>query len=277
MGPGRWGSRGDIKMGVNVSYADINNTAALIEIAWKKSNYIPELSFGTHFFQDLVESNIRYLPLYPDDKNVVFNERFLAKFKSIFSQILPEYSHLSDVIRVIDLAETNTGKVLKISMNAELEEAIGYLTSPFRKAETYSETVTSKPDAKEYAPYTDDIFWRWRHYMAERLADSIDLHNFGVKGIYLFGSTNNGTAGPGSDIDLLVHFQGTREQQEALIQYLEGWSYCLSEMNYLKTGYASKGLLDVHIVTDEDIAKKSAFALKIGSITDPAHPLKLQD
>src|SRR5690606_9145834 len=67
MGPGRWGSRGDIKMGVQVTYADINNTAALIEIARQRSSYVPELSFGTHFFQDLVEANIRYLPLYPDD------------------------------------------------------------------------------------------------------------------------------------------------------------------------------------------------------------------
>ena len=76
MGPGRWGSRGDIKMGVQVSYSDINNTAALIEIARKKSNYIPELSFGTHFFQDLVESNIRYLPLYPDNREIIFQHPF---------------------------------------------------------------------------------------------------------------------------------------------------------------------------------------------------------
>ena len=50
MGPGRWGSRGDIKLGVNVTYSDINNTAVLIEIARKKGNYVPDLSFGTHFF-----------------------------------------------------------------------------------------------------------------------------------------------------------------------------------------------------------------------------------
>ncbi|MCK4754169.1 MAG: PEP/pyruvate-binding domain-containing protein, partial [Calditrichia bacterium] len=48
MGPGRWGSRGDIKLGVNVTYSDINNTAVLIEIARKKGNYVPDLSFGTH-------------------------------------------------------------------------------------------------------------------------------------------------------------------------------------------------------------------------------------
>ena len=65
MGPGRWGSRGDIKFGVSVTYSDINNTAMLIEVARKQKDYIPEPSFGTHFFQDLVEASIAYLPLYP--------------------------------------------------------------------------------------------------------------------------------------------------------------------------------------------------------------------
>ena len=67
MGPGRWGSRGDIRLGVKVSYSDISNTAVLVEIARKKGNILPDLSFGTHFFQDLVEAEIRYLPLYPDE------------------------------------------------------------------------------------------------------------------------------------------------------------------------------------------------------------------
>ena len=60
IGPGRWGSRGDIKLGVPVTYSDINNTAVLIEVARQRGNYLPELSFGTHFFQDLVEASIRY-------------------------------------------------------------------------------------------------------------------------------------------------------------------------------------------------------------------------
>ena len=78
MGPGRWGSRGDIKLGVSVTYSDINNTAVLMEIARKKGNYVPDLSFGTHFFQDLVEAGIRYLPLFPGDDGQVFNELFLG-------------------------------------------------------------------------------------------------------------------------------------------------------------------------------------------------------
>ncbi|NLC07738.1 MAG: pyruvate, phosphate dikinase [Syntrophomonadaceae bacterium] len=277
MGPGRWGSRGDIKMGVQVTYADINNTAALIEIARRKGNYIPELSFGTHFFQDLVEANIRYLPLYPDDQGIIFNERFLRSAKNILGQLLPEYSYLSEVIRVIDISEATRGKVLRVVMNADLGESLGYLAEPSAGG-TINQNISLKPEkapgSNDY--HFDDRFWRWRFYMAERIAERLDLAQFGVKGIYVFGSTNNGTAGPGSDIDLLIHFQGSLEQREKLLQWLEGWSHCLSELNYLKTGYASDGLLDIHIVTDEDIANKTAFAVKIGAITDPAHPLKLQ-
>jgi predicted nucleotidyltransferase len=50
-------------------------------------------------------------------------------------------------------------------------------------------------------------FWRWRFYMAERIAERMDLDYYGVQGIYVFGSTNNGSAGPGSDFDLLVHLR----------------------------------------------------------------------
>jgi hypothetical protein len=78
LGPGRWGSRGDLKLGVSVTYSDINNAAMLIEIARAKGGYVPDLSFGTHFFQDLVEARIRYLPLYPDDEDVVFQESFCS-------------------------------------------------------------------------------------------------------------------------------------------------------------------------------------------------------
>ncbi len=120
MGPGRWGSRGDIKLGVDVTYSDINNTAVLIEMARKKGNYLPELSFGTHFFQDLVEASIRYLPLYPDDEETIFNEMFFSKSHNILKDVAPEYAHLSDTIRVIDVPQNMDGMVLRVLMNANL-------------------------------------------------------------------------------------------------------------------------------------------------------------
>jgi predicted nucleotidyltransferase len=268
MGPGRWGSRGDIKQGVPATYADICNTAVLIEIARKKGGYAPELSFGTHFFQDMVEAGIRYLPLYPDDQSVEFNERFLNSSRNILPNILPEYAHLEDVIRVIDIPGCEYGNVLRILMNADLGKAVGYLAEPSVQSETPA--VALKP-----AQTRSEDYWRWRLRMAEQLARNLKAERFGVRGLYLFGSTANATAGPGSDIDLLVHVQGNERQRAELLLWLEGWSLSLAEQNYLKTGYKTEGLLDVHLVTDEDIAARTSYAVKIGAVTDPAWPLAL--
>jgi len=266
MGPGRWGSRGDIKLGINVGYSEINNTAVLIEIARQTGSYVPDLSFGTHFFQDLVEANIRYLPLYPDDEGIAFNENFLLRSRNILSDLLPEYAYLADTIRLIDVPQNTDGKKLRILMNADLNEAIGFLAE---------DDVTGEPIGlvPEISKQQLENYWHWRMLMAEHIASQLDPKRFGVVGFYVFGSTKNATAGPASDIDILIHFRGKATQLEQLRHWLEGWSLCLAQVNYLRTGYRSNGILDVHIITDEDIASKNSYAIKIGAVTDPARPL----
>ncbi|MEW6745664.1 MAG: PEP/pyruvate-binding domain-containing protein [Planctomycetota bacterium] len=269
MGPGRWGSRGDIRLGVSVTYADVNNTALLMEIARKKGNYVPDLSFGTHFFQDLVEAGIRYLPLYPDEEGVILNEAFLKRARNMLPDLRPEYAHLADVVRVIDVPRETDGSVLRVLMNADIDEAVGTIATPSAAIEE------AQPELAAATPGRDDA-WKWRLRMAERIALELDPERFGVKGFYVFGSTKNATAGPASDIDVMVHFAGTEPQQHELLVWLEGWSHCLAEMNYLRTGCRVDGLLDVHVVTDEDIAKQTSFAAKIGAVTDAARPLKMK-
>ena len=130
MGPGRWGSRGDVRLGVRVTYSDINNSAMLVEIARKVGNYVPDLSFGTHFFQDLVEADIRYLALYPDEEGVIFAEDFFKNSPNALSRLLPEYEHLSNVVRVIDVPEVSGGRELCVIMDAENERGLGFLADP---------------------------------------------------------------------------------------------------------------------------------------------------
>lgn len=125
IGPGRWGSRGDIKLGVGVTYSDIANTAMLIEVARKKGNYAPEPSFGTHFFLDLVEADIRYLPLYPDDPQTTFRDAFFAESPNHLGELAPEFAHLAGTVKVIDLSAR--GASLDVLMNAEAEQAVGLL------------------------------------------------------------------------------------------------------------------------------------------------------
>ena len=270
IGPGRWGSRGDIKLGVPVTYSDISNTAMLIEIARQKGNYLPELSFGTHFFQDLVEASIRYLPLYPDDPKTTFKELFFQRSRNVLPEVLPEFAHLAETLRVIDVPMETGGLILRVLMNADLEQAVAFLSPPQKVVGP----IESEADVSERGT---DEHWRWRFRMAQRIAAELDPLKFGVEAFYLIGSTKNATAGPASDIDILLHVQGSEEQRKDLTLWLEGWSRCLGEINFLRTGYRTDGLLDVHLVTDKDIAARSSFAVKIDAITDPARRLPMRD
>ncbi len=274
MGPGRWGSRGDIRLGVRVTYSDISNTALLVEVARKTGNYVPDLSFGTHFFQDLVEAQIRYLPLYPDEPGNLFNESFFRRGRNLLEDLLPDMGHLSETIRVIEVPRETDGQVLRVLLNADLDEAVGVLMDPVPQ-EGVGEAVGRSRRRRQVQPSQQDDYWQWRMRMAERIASLMDPDRFGIKGMWVFGSTKNATAGPGSDIDLLVHFDGTPDQRARLEFWLEGWSLSLDEANYLRTGYRSKGLLDVHFITDADIEARTSYAVKIRAVTDPARPLIL--
>ncbi len=273
IGPGRWGSRGDIRLGVQVTYSDINHSAMLIEVAARRGSYVPELSFGTHFFQDLVESAIRYLPIFPDDPDTIFDVNFLQTRPSVLAAMLPKYAHLERAIRVIDVAEATGGLTLRVLMNADQEQALGMFAEP---EAAQARSLRAVEPAAAPPSYSSDEHSRWRMRMAERIAEEADIDRLGIEAFYVFGSTRNGTAGASSDIDLLVHFAGSYNQRRALMDWLDGWSAALAETNYLRTGRRTPRLLDVHIVTDDDVALRRGYAVKIGAATDAARPLRVR-
>lgn len=130
IGPGRWGSRGEIRQGVAVTYADISNAALLVEVAFRGGSYTPDLSFGTHFFQDLVESDIRYIPVYPDDEGAVFNEGFLTDSENVLAEVAPEFARRQDVVRVVDMERAMPGKVVRVLLNADENDAVALFSRP---------------------------------------------------------------------------------------------------------------------------------------------------
>lgn len=93
--------------------------------------------------------------------------------------------------------------------------------------------------------------WRWRQRFAERIAAAINPVRFGVRSVYLFGSTELGSAGVGSDIDLIVVSGGNAGQENDLRIWLEGWSLCLAEISFQLYGLPSAGLLDVRFMDPE--------------------------
>lgn len=101
-GPGRWGTTTPA-MGVPVTFSEINNIMAIGEIAYQDGALIPDLSFGTHFFQDMVEMDIFYMAIYPEKEGVFFNTSWMAKQPNILADLMPEDGRFAKVVKVFDM------------------------------------------------------------------------------------------------------------------------------------------------------------------------------
>jgi hypothetical protein len=104
LGPGRWGTTTP-SLGVPVSFAEINNTDVLVEVAYEGGNLMPELSFGTHFFHDLVENSIFYVALFPQKPGVILNEGLIRAMSNQLPDVLPEYGEYANCVGLYDGVE----------------------------------------------------------------------------------------------------------------------------------------------------------------------------
>ena len=126
MGPGRWGSS-NIELGVNVSYADINNTAVLVEMAREEAGQVPEVSYGTHFFLDLVEAQIIYLPVYPNDPEAEFNGALFRCLPNVLTEILPDAERFREIVCLFDLPAATGGRFARVVADPQSQRAVCYL------------------------------------------------------------------------------------------------------------------------------------------------------
>jgi len=101
-GPGRWGTTTP-SLGVPVNFAEINKITVLVEIAYEGGNLMPELSFGTHFFQDLVESDIFYVALFAQKESIEFNKDKLWEMSNLLTDLFPEEHKYADVVKVYEV------------------------------------------------------------------------------------------------------------------------------------------------------------------------------
>jgi predicted nucleotidyltransferase len=116
----------------------------------------------------------------------------------------------------------------------------------------------------------------WRRELVDELAAELDVERHGAVALYLVGSTKNGNAGPDSDIDIIIHFRGDENQRRMLDEVLTRWDELARLRHERETGRRSSSAgLDRHIITDDDIARKTSFAAKITSHDDRAHLVRL--
>ncbi|MGQ9598983.1 MAG: PEP/pyruvate-binding domain-containing protein [Anaerolineae bacterium] len=140
VGPGRWGSN-NVALGVKVTYADIYQTAVLIEIGLSDEDS-PEVSYGTHFFQDLVESEIYPLALYPGQGKTTINWDFFYSSPNVLADFAPEYAGYAEYVRVIDVPASAQGRMLEVIMDSDENLALGYLRRYSDSPEGYKISIS---------------------------------------------------------------------------------------------------------------------------------------
>ena len=103
--PGRIGTSSP-ELGIPVVFADISHFSAILEESYSEVGYMPELSFGSHMFQDLVEAEIYYGALFENEKKIEFNRDMIFEYSNILKDINPGLSEdIYSMIQVIDFDE----------------------------------------------------------------------------------------------------------------------------------------------------------------------------
>jgi hypothetical protein len=126
VGPGRWGTK-NADLGVFVSYADIYNAGALVEISGKGIGPAPEPSLGTHFFQDLMEAQIYPLVIRVDDEEAEFNRDLFYNTPNCLTDWLDVEGSLLECLHLIDIAAYRPDHHVEVVMDDGKRNAVAFL------------------------------------------------------------------------------------------------------------------------------------------------------
>ena len=104
--PGRIGTSSP-ELGVPVTFAQIHHFCAVCEMAEKRAGYMPELSYGSHMFQDLVEAEIFYTAIFRNEKTLLFNDEYFAAERNMLADVIPDCEKYAEIVKVYDVRERN--------------------------------------------------------------------------------------------------------------------------------------------------------------------------
>ena len=100
--PGRIGTSSP-ELGVPTAFSDISGFDAVCEIAENRAGYNPELSYGSHIFQDLVEAQILYTAVFPGERTIRFRPELLRQVPNRIGEI-PGGAEKQEVICLADVS-----------------------------------------------------------------------------------------------------------------------------------------------------------------------------
>ena len=104
MTPGRIGTSSP-ELGVPVSFGDISNFSVICEVSDNRAGYRPELSYGSHMFQDLVEAEILYTAIFQDKTTLEYHEEHFRDQPDKYKEICADYPELENMIKVFEVSD----------------------------------------------------------------------------------------------------------------------------------------------------------------------------
>ncbi len=129
IGPGRWATTTPA-LGIPVSFAEISAARIICEIASMHHGLVPDLSLGTHFFNDLVESDMLYLAIFPEREGHGLNEVFFNQAPNRLTELLPEASPLQDALKVVDGSSLPQAAGLRLTADCLKQRAVCHAMRP---------------------------------------------------------------------------------------------------------------------------------------------------
>lgn len=103
LAPGRIGTSSP-ELGVPVDYADISNFRAICEVEYSKAGYSPELSYGSHMFQDLVEADVYYGAIEEGGATKTYRPEMLKDYPDVFLKLFPDFYEMGGIVKVYDVS-----------------------------------------------------------------------------------------------------------------------------------------------------------------------------
>ena len=125
LGPGRWGTSSP-SLGVPVNFSEIADVAVLSEIVAMHEHLVPDVSLGTHFFNELVEADILYFALFPGKDGNMLNSTFFDQAPNRLDELVPSDAKWRDAVRVVDAPDSDGGTSLSLYASAPDQTVICY-------------------------------------------------------------------------------------------------------------------------------------------------------
>ena len=109
--PGRIGTSSP-ELGVPVAYSEISQFNAICEVAYDKAGYHPELSYGSHMFQDMVEADVYYGAINDNSKTRLYQPELLAGCPEILAGLCPEEPEMLRIVKLYDVRKCRASLTL---------------------------------------------------------------------------------------------------------------------------------------------------------------------